>query len=78
MSLLGAPWAAVVMAALKAAARGSVRRLRDEAAIGMGRRLFFRGLQSLSNKLMRNRIASGEIVTPGGITEAGTERALET
>ena len=70
MSLLGAAWAAVVMAALKAAARAGVRRLRDEAAIGMGERIFFRGLQSLLTN-HAEQDASGEIVTPGGITERG-------
>ncbi len=69
MSLLGAAWAAVVMAALKAAARAGVQRLQDEAAIGMGRRIFFRGLQSLLTNAEQD--ASGEIVTPGGITERG-------
>jgi len=70
MSLLGAPWAAVIMAALEAAARAGVQRLHDEAAVGMGRRIFFRGLQSLlTNHGEQN--GSGEIVTPGGITERG-------
>lgn len=70
MSLLGASWAAVVMAALEAAARAGVQRFREEAAIGMGRRLFFRGLQSLLANLAEQN-SSGEIVTPGGITERG-------
>jgi pyrroline-5-carboxylate reductase len=70
LSLLGAAWAAVVMAALKAAARAGVQRLQDEAAIGMGERIFFRGLQALlTNRAEQD--ASGEIVTPGGITERG-------
>jgi len=70
MSLLGAPWAAVVMAGLEAAARAGMQRLQDEAAVGMGRRIFFRGLQSLlTNPAEQN--GSGEIVTPGGITERG-------
>lgn len=69
MSLLGAPWAAVVMAALEAAARAGVQRLQDDAAIGMGRRIFFRGLQSLLTNHAKD--SSGEIVTPGGITERG-------
>ena len=70
MSLLGASWAAVVMAALEAAARAGIQRLRDEAAIGMGRRIFFRGLQSLLTNYVEQD-SSGEIVTPGGITERG-------
>lgn len=70
LSLLGASWAAVVMAALEAAARAGVQRLHDEAAIDLGRRLFFRGLLSLlTNHAKQN--GSGEIVTPGGITERG-------
>ena len=70
MSLLGAPWAAVVMAALEAAASAGVQRLQDEAAIDLGRRIFFRGIQSLlTNHAKQN--GSGEIVTPGGITERG-------
>jgi pyrroline-5-carboxylate reductase len=70
MSLLGASWAAVVMAALEAAASAGVQRLQDEAAIGMGRRLFFRGLQALLTN-HAEQDSSGEIVTPGGITERG-------
>ena len=70
MSLLGSAWAAVVMAALEAAARAGVQRLHDEAAIGMGRRLFFRGLQALLTN-HAEQDSSGEIVTPGGITERG-------
>ncbi len=70
MSLLGAAWAAVVMAALEAAACAGVQRLQDEAAIGMGKRIFFRGLQSLLTN-HAEQDASGEIVTPGGITERG-------
>jgi pyrroline-5-carboxylate reductase len=70
MSLLGAPWAAVVMAALEAAVGAGVQRLQDEAAIDMGRRMFFRALHSLlTNHAEQN--GSGEIVTPGGITERG-------
>ena len=70
LSLLGSSWAAVVMAALEAAARAGVQRLSDEAAIGMGRRLFFRGLQALLTNYVEHD-SSGEIVTPGGITERG-------
>jgi len=70
MSLLGASWAAVVMAALEAAARAGVQLLQDDAAIGMGRRLFFRGLQALLTNHAEQG-SSGEIVTPGGITERG-------
>ena len=70
MSLLGASWAVVVMAALEAAARAGVQRFREEAAIGMGRRIFFRGLQSMLANLAEQN-SSGEIVTPGGITERG-------
>lgn len=68
VSLLGAPWPAVVMVALQAAARAGVQRLNDEAAIEIGRRIFFRGIQSL---LKNAEHESGEIVTPGGITERG-------
>ena len=70
MSLLGASWATVVMSALEAAARAGVQRLDDEAAIELGRSLFFRGVQSLLTKHTEQN-SSGDIVTPGGITERG-------
>jgi len=70
MSLLGSSWATVVMSALEAAARAGVQRLHDEAAIGLGRSLFFRGVQSLLTKHAEQN-SSGDIVTPGGITERG-------
>jgi pyrroline-5-carboxylate reductase len=70
LSLLGASWAAVVMVALEAAARAGVQRLQDEASIELGRSLFLRGIQSLlKNHSEQN--SSGEIATPGGITERG-------
>lgn len=64
--LLGAAWPAVVLAAIQAAADAGVQRLQDETAIQLGRRIFFRGIHSLLNAE-----TSGEIATPGGITERG-------
>lgn len=66
LSLLGASWPAVVLAAVQAAAGAGVQRLQDETAIQIGRRIFFRAIRSLVNGE-----TSGEIATPGGITERG-------
>ncbi len=64
--LLGAAWPAVILAAVRAAADAGVQRLENEIAIDLGRRIFFRGINSLLNAE-----TSGEIATPGGITERG-------
>ena len=66
VSLLGASWAVVVLTAVEAAARAGVQGLTDEAAIHLGRRIFFRAMRSLLNQQ-----SSGEVATPGGITERG-------
>jgi pyrroline-5-carboxylate reductase len=66
LSLLGASWPAVVRAAVEAAADAGSRRLNDEAATRLARRIFFRAMQSLLKQEERN-----EIATPGGITERG-------
>jgi pyrroline-5-carboxylate reductase len=75
LSLLGAPWPVVVLAAIQAAAGVAVKRLHDEAAIGIGRRVFFRAMQSLLSTRTIDGLeqeSSADIVaTPGGITERG-------
>jgi pyrroline-5-carboxylate reductase len=77
LSLLGASWPAVVLAAVQAAAGAGVQPL-DETAAGIGRRIFFRAMQSLLIQSFLNAQAgdlehesADEIATPGGITERG-------
>jgi pyrroline-5-carboxylate reductase len=73
LSLLGSSWPAVVLAAVQAAAGAGVERLPDEGTAQIGKRIFFRAIQSLL--LSRNgnpeHESAEEIVTPGGITERG-------
>ena len=79
LSLLGASWPAVVLAAVEAAAGTGIQRLHNDAAGCIGRRLFFRAIQSLlathagnrESEASVEREASMEIATPGGITERG-------
>jgi pyrroline-5-carboxylate reductase len=79
LSLLGASWPAVVLAAVEAAAGTGIQRLHNDAAGRIGRRLFFRAIQSLlatrsdnlEHEAAVEREASVEIATPGGITERG-------
>jgi pyrroline-5-carboxylate reductase len=75
LALLGAPWPAVVLAALQAAASVGVQDLKDERAIGVGRRIFLRAMQSILADYAGGPEpeSSDEIVTPGGITECGLE-----
>jgi pyrroline-5-carboxylate reductase len=73
LSLLGSSWPAVVLAAVNAAAGAGVDQLQDNAAIRLGRRIFFRGLHSLlatCAQKVEHKPAS-DIATPGGITERG-------
>ena len=73
LSLLGAPWPAVVLAGVEAAAGAAVQRLPDEATTQIGRRIFFRAIRSLltSQNGQLEHESSTEIATPGGITERG-------
>jgi pyrroline-5-carboxylate reductase len=72
ISLLGAPWPVVVLAAIGAAARAGVRGVEDETAVGIGQRLFFRALRSLLSTRLTDGAGPGEdVATPGGITERG-------
>jgi pyrroline-5-carboxylate reductase len=73
LSLLGASWPAVVLAGVEAAAGAAVQRLPDEAATRIGKRIFFRAIQSLLTSQNGNleHDSSTEIATPGGITERG-------
>jgi pyrroline-5-carboxylate reductase len=73
LALLGAPWPAVVRAALQAAASAGVQGLEDEAAISVGTRIFFKAMQSLLKDCGPEPESSDEIVTPGGITQSGLE-----
>ena len=73
LALLGAAWPAVVRAALQAAVSAGVQGLEDEAAIEVGRRIFFRAMQSFLANSGLEPESSDEIVTPGGITQSGLE-----
>jgi pyrroline-5-carboxylate reductase len=81
VSLLGAPWPVVVVAAIQAASQIGVQGLQDETAIGIGQRLFLRAVQAL---LTNRSIGSAEqessadvVATPGGITERGLRNIEE-
>jgi pyrroline-5-carboxylate reductase len=65
VALLGASWPVVISAAVHAAARAGVQRLHDETAMRIGRRIFFRAIQSLLTT------ACNDVATPDGITERG-------
>ena len=65
LALLGASWPVVVSAAVQAAASAGVKRLPDETATRIARRIFFRGVQSLLTS------GGNDVATPGGITERG-------
>jgi pyrroline-5-carboxylate reductase len=65
VALLGASWPVVVSAAVQAAATAGVERLHDETATRIGRRIFFRAIQSLLTT------TGNDVATPGGITERG-------
>jgi pyrroline-5-carboxylate reductase len=79
LSLLGASWPAVVLAAVDAAAGTAIERLHNDAASRTGKRLFFRAIQSLlatragslEHEAAVERAPGVEIATPGGITERG-------
>lgn len=77
VSLLGASWPAVILAAVQAAARAGVQNLSDETAVDLGRRIFFRGMQSLLTSRAGKSESSSEIATPGGITEQGLKGVEE-
>jgi pyrroline-5-carboxylate reductase len=72
LSLLGASWPAVVLAAVHAAAGAGVERLPADAS-RLGRRIFFRALHALLATCARDseHASPNEIATPGGITERG-------
>ena len=55
----------MVSAAVHAAASAGVQQLHDETATRIGRRIFFRAIQSFLTT------ASDDVATPGGITERG-------
>ena len=73
LSLLGSSWPAVVLAAVHAAAGAGVDQLQHDAAIRLGRRIFFRGLHSLLATCAQKMEdePGNDIATPGGITERG-------
>ena len=71
LSLLGASFPAVVLAAVNAAANAGVQRLPADAS-RLGRRIFFRALHSLLAACARDsQHEPNDIATPGGITERG-------
>lgn len=75
ISLLGAPWPVVVLAAIRAAARVGVQGIDDEAACEIGQRLFFRAIRALLSPHPAGGAVQGaageDVATPGGITERG-------
>ena len=73
LSLLGASWPTVVLAAVEAAAGAGVQPLKDESATRIGRRIFFRAIQSFlaTQTASPKPDLSDGITTPGGITERG-------
>jgi pyrroline-5-carboxylate reductase len=71
VALLGAPWPVVVLSALHAAASAGLHRLPDQTAREIGRRIFFRAIQSLLTNAGSNGQPAAEVATPGGITERG-------
>lgn len=77
LSLLGASWPVVILAAIHEAYRTGIDGLQDEQAIGIGRRVFFRAMQTLLSRSANERSAketSGDhVATPGGITERGLD-----
>lgn len=70
LSLLGAPWPVIVVAAIQAACGVGIKGLEDEEAIGIGRHVFFRAMQTLLSSSASGS-ATSHVVTPGGITERG-------
>lgn len=74
VSLLGAPWPVIVVAAIEAACEIGTKGLPDERAIGMGRHLFFRAMQTM---LSNSATGSTHVATPGGITERGLSHVGE-
>lgn len=73
LGLLGASWPHVVLAAVQAAANAGLQGVEDEAARRLGKRIFFRAIQSLltTRNASLDREPADEIATPGGITERG-------
>lgn len=71
VSLLGAPFPAVVLAAVQAAADAGVKDLQDPAAIEIGKQIFYRAIRSLLANRGPEHQSQTEIATPGGITERG-------
>lgn len=74
VSLLGAPWPVIVVAAIQAACGIGTKGLQDEMAIGIGRHLFFRAMQTL---LSDSATDATHVATPGGITERGLSHVGE-
>lgn len=69
VSLLGAPWPVIVVAAIQAACGIGTKGLDDERAIGIGRHLFFRAMRTMLSNSTND--SAGHVATPGGITERG-------
>jgi len=81
LSLLGASWPVVILAAIQAACRTGIYGLQDERAIGIGRRIFFRAMQTLlsssANERSEKEAPRNHVATPGGITERGLDHVGE-
>jgi pyrroline-5-carboxylate reductase len=69
MSLIGAAWPVIVVAAIQAACGIGTKGIEDEHALGIGRHLFFRAMRNLLSNSSQN--SATHVATPGGITERG-------
>ena len=75
LSLLGAPWPVIVLAAIQEACGIGIKGLQDENAIGIGRHVFFRAMRTLLSTSTSS--SSSHVATPGGITERGLDHIGE-
>ena len=75
LSLLGAPWPVIVLAAIQEACGIGIKGLQDENAIGIGRHVFFRAMRTLLSTSTNS--PSSHVATPGGITERGLDHIGE-
>ena len=69
VSLLGAAWPVIVIAAIQAACDIGTNGLNDATALGIGRQIFFRAVRMLLSNSHHD--SGSHVATPGGITERG-------
>ncbi|HEY6804839.1 MAG TPA: pyrroline-5-carboxylate reductase dimerization domain-containing protein [Pyrinomonadaceae bacterium] len=81
LALLGASWPSVVLAGVQAASAAGLKGIEDQDASRIGRRIFFRAVQSLlsgcTNAESEGAAETADIATPGGITERGLQSLSE-